>query len=73
MCKYCDFNNYEEHYWKDNVIMKTFPNYGYTELRFEHNLKTNKTYISAIGEDEDILEIYYCPICGRKLLKESEA
>lgn len=39
---------------------------GYTMLEI-CKFETGEFYIRALGDDEDRLEIFFCPVCGDKL------
>ena len=67
MCDYCDLQKYNKHSWKEYILKYIIDEFGYTELAFIYNNKTNQFSIVASGEDNVEIKIVYCPMCGRKL------
>ena len=56
MCKYCDFTTKRE---------ITLDETEFTELAIHQT--PNATYLVAYGDDTALLEINFCPYCGKSL------
>ena len=66
MCQYCDSN------CNDFVIMNQTMEYSGIELAINRQGMLRARYYDVNGdvfETQDIIEIKYCPLCGRKFNK----
>lgn len=68
-CKWCNTELYKEEYYGDAAFDMEQPieEDDYTRLSMLWNSKTNKFGLCAGGESEAVVNINYCPKCGRKL------
>ena len=66
MCQYCDSN------CNDFVVMNQAMEYSGIELAINRQGMLRARYYDVNGdvfETQDIIEIKYCPLCGRKFNK----
>ena len=68
MCQYCDSN------CNDFVVMNQTMEYSGIELAINRQGMLRTRYYDVNGDvfetqDKDIIEIKYCPLCGRKFNK----
>lgn len=66
MCQYCDSN------YNDFVVMNQTMEYSGIELAINRQGMLRARYYDVNGdvfETQDIIEIKYCPLCGRKFNK----
>ena len=69
MCEYCDISKYVcDYYGEADFDMQNELAIGdYTLLLMLYNSKTNKFGLKASGEGEAVIDINFCPKCGRNL------
>lgn len=68
-CQWCNTKLYSlDYYGKyDFDVCQKIVDGDYTELSMLWNSKTNKFGLYASGEGEAVVNIGFCPNCGRKL------
>ena len=69
MCEYCDISKYVCDYYgeADFDLQNELAIGDYTVLLMLYNSKTNKFGLKASGEGEAVIDINFCPKCGRNL------
>ena len=69
MCEYCDISKYVCDYYgeADFDLQNELAIGDYTVLLMLYNSKTNKFVLKASGEGEAVIDINFCPKCGRNL------
>ena len=69
MYEYCDISKYVCDYYgeADFDLQNELAIGDYTVLLMLYNSKTNKFGLKASGEGEAVIDINFCPKCGRNL------
>lgn len=69
MCDWCNNEKYDDTYYGNSDFDKEFEiaEGSWTSLYMLHNSKTNKYGMYASGDGEAVVNINFCPNCGRKL------
>ena len=65
MCEYCDTSKYVR--TCDGYLKNELAEGDYIKLSMIYDPKTNKFWLEASGDGEAIIDINFCPKCGRKL------
>ena len=65
MCEYCDTSKYVHTF--DGDLKNQLAEGDYIALSMIYDPKTNKFWLKASGDGEAIIDINFCPKCGRKL------